>query len=187
MYRVVLGAVALGAAASVAVAAECTFEPIAEGAELTLARPVAGSVLREFGETYDEATGKKAMYQAVDLEAASGGAVYAARSGVVVEAGTHEPLGNYVRIDHGGGLVTGYGHLARVSVRRGSCVKGGQEIGKAGASGVAPGPQVALRGSARRHRRRSPRFLRIEFFAHSEGSGHDLDSPPLDGEGLGVG
>lgn len=142
MNRALLVAVALGAVASAAIAAECAVEPNADGADLTLSRPVAGSVMREFGETYDEKIGKKAMHTGVDLEAASGEPVYAARGGKVVAAGEKGELGNYLSIDHGGGLSTGYGHLASFSVATGACVAPGQEIGKAGATGVAPGPQV---------------------------------------------
>lgn len=130
------------AIAPASIAADCAMEPVAEGAALTLGRPVAGSVVREFGLQYDEAAQKKTEHAGVDLEAASGEPVYAARGGKVVEADQKGELGNFLRIDHGGGLVTGYGHLASFSVATGACVAPGQEIGKAGASGVAPGAQL---------------------------------------------
>lgn len=142
MNRLIVAGIAFFSAASSTLAAECQFEPIADAAGQTLARPVAGSVVREFGLQYDELLKKKTEHSGVDLEAASGEAVYAARGGKVVEAGQNGELGKYLRIDHGGGLITGYGHLASFGVASGACVAPGQEIGKAGATGMAPGPQV---------------------------------------------
>lgn len=118
--------------------AEC---PVPEG-DVVLSRPSAGSVVREFGNTYDELAKAKTDHNGVDLEAASGDAVYAARAGTVTDVGSAEVIGTFIRVDHGGGLVTGYGHLGQSTVKAGDCVNGGQELGKAGATGVTPGPQL---------------------------------------------
>lgn len=95
--------------------AEC---PVPEG-EVVLSRPSAGSVVREFGNTYDELAKVKTDHNGVDLEAASGDAVYAARAGTVADVGSAELIGTVIRIDHGGGLVTGYGHLGAAAVKSG--------------------------------------------------------------------
>lgn len=140
MKRLLVLFIAVGTLLVPARAADCALDPIAEGAEITLSRPVAGSVVREFGETYDEALKAKAPHTGVDLEAAAGESVYAARSGVVLEVGQSEALGGTVRIDHGGGWTTLYGHLGAINVTAGLCVKGGQEIAKAAATGKVVAP-----------------------------------------------
>lgn len=109
---------------------------------LTVARPVAGSIIREFGQTWDDTAKGKTAHDGIDLEVPPGEPVYAALGGKVVEAGPQGALGNVVRIDHGGGLVTGYGHLARIGVAVGACLNGGEAIGLGGNTGQAPGPQL---------------------------------------------
>lgn len=54
-------------------------------------------------------------------------------------------LGNYVRIYHQGGYVSVYGHLSKVSVKKGDSVKKGQEIGKSGNSGYSTGGHLHLK------------------------------------------
>lgn len=55
--------------------------------------------------------------------------------------------GNLVIVDHGGGLVTAYAHLARgsVAVRPGERVREGQVLGHPGMSGYAAFPHVEVR------------------------------------------
>ncbi len=77
----------------------------------------------------------------------SGGGVYgasivAADGGRVIEAGYHWSYGNYVRIDHGGGLVTMYEHCSKLLVRRGDSVKQGQVIAKVGSTGYSTGAHL---------------------------------------------
>lgn len=135
---VVIG-LSMGSASAVA---ECVFDPLGENGELTLGRPVGGSVIREFGEQYDELLKKKAPHDGVDLEAASGEPVYAARSGKVIDAGSSGEFGLSIRIDHGTGVETLYGHLSQSAVAVGQCIKAGEEIAKSGATGVVAGPHL---------------------------------------------
>jgi murein DD-endopeptidase MepM/ murein hydrolase activator NlpD len=64
-------------------------------------------------------------------------------SGVVVRAGW-DPwgLGLHVRIDHGNGYETVYGHMSRIDVSYGESVKRGQVIGLMGSTGNSTGPHV---------------------------------------------
>ena len=68
-----------------------------------------------------------------------GTSVTAWSHGIVLETGTDELLGNYVIIDHGGGLLTWYGHLSNQYVSRGTVVKQGETIGQTGSTGLATG------------------------------------------------
>ncbi len=73
-----------------------------------------------------------------------GGAnIYAAQSGVVITAyndsGWHGGYGNYISIDHGGGLSTLYAHCYSVVVTEGQYVEKGDVIGYVGTTGWSTG------------------------------------------------
>lgn len=63
------------------------------------------------------------------------GNVPALHSGVVREIGTHATLGNYVLLDHGGGLCSHYFGLSALYVQVSQSVSAGQALGLAGTSG----------------------------------------------------
>lgn len=76
-------------------------------------------------------------HQGYDMAQGCGSTIYAAGSGNVITAGNLGGWGNTVRIDHGGGLVTLYGHMQwnslRVSV--GDAVTAGTPLGAEGNTG----------------------------------------------------
>jgi len=122
-------------------AADCQMAVSAQEA-LVFSRPAAGSVIKEFGDQYDEISRAREFHGGVDLDGPEGEQVYAARSGKVIEAGKKGDLGLYVRIAHGAGVETGYGHLSAISVSAGECITGGRQIGKIGATGRTGGPRL---------------------------------------------
>ena len=69
--------------------------------------------------------------------------IYACAGGVVTRAGW-DPwgLGLHVRIDHGNGYETVYGHMSRLDVSYGDKVKKGEVIGIMGSTGRSTGPHV---------------------------------------------
>lgn len=82
---------------------------------------------------------------AADLANSCGSAIVAAASGVVITAkasGWNGGFGDYVMIQHHGGIVTVYGHMQRVSVEEGEQVGKGGTIGQLGATGRATGCHV---------------------------------------------
>lgn len=88
----------------------------------------------------------------VDLAAPSGTPVRAAAGGSVVESGRSGGLGIAVRLTHGDGVTTTYGHLSEIApgIVEGRTVERGQVIGWVGSTGLATGPhlhyEVALDG-----------------------------------------
>lgn len=81
----------------------------------------------------------------IDYAAPTGTPVRAAADGTVVLAGWSGGYGRTVRIRHGRGLETLYGHLSRIAVRNGQHVSQGALIGAVGSTGLATGPHLDYR------------------------------------------
>ncbi|MBI2765150.1 MAG: M23 family metallopeptidase [Chloroflexi bacterium] len=77
-----------------------------------------------------------------DLAADAGTPVYASNDGVVVMAGLYFVRGYLSVIDHGGGIMSSYGHQKELLVAKGQSVTKGQTIGYVGSSGQSTGPHV---------------------------------------------
>lgn len=75
-----------------------------------------------------------------DIRATLGIPVMASGPGVVAFAGTLDIRGNYVMIDHGWGVMSGYAHLSQVHVTNGQEITKGQIIGMVGDTGRTSGP-----------------------------------------------
>ncbi len=76
----------------------------------------------------------------VDIAASTGSSVVAANSGTVIYAGWYGGYGNCVQVDHGGGIVTLYGHNSSLNVYVGQHVSKGQTIAFVGSTGYSTGP-----------------------------------------------
>lgn len=83
------------------------------------------------------------LHSGIDISGTGyGSPIYAANNGVVVEAGSRWPNGNYVLIKHSNGYHTIYAHLSAIKVSSGQTVKQGQVIGSMGRSGMATGTHL---------------------------------------------
>jgi murein DD-endopeptidase MepM/ murein hydrolase activator NlpD len=80
-------------------------------------------------------------HQGIDIGAACSAPIYAASSGRVTFAGPSGSYGNFVRIDHGDGIATGYAHIISggILVSTGQTVSAGQNIARIGNTGVSSG------------------------------------------------
>ena len=92
-----------------------------------------------FGPREAPLAGASTYHQGVDLAAARGTPVYAARSGIVSTAAHSYSAGNYVQIDHQDGFRSVYMHLDTYCVSSGQAVSAGQQIGTVGTSGISNG------------------------------------------------
>lgn len=82
------------------------------------------------------------MHDGVDFAAPLGAPVLAAAEGNVVKVESNRATGNSITINHGNGYTTRYAHLEKVSVRVGSRVKKGGQIGTVGSSGMSVAPHL---------------------------------------------
>ena len=83
-------------------------------------------------------------HKGIDIGASSGSAIVAALDGKVVYTGYNVARGNYVMIDHGGGIITLYQHglNGSIKVSSGQSVKQGQTIMGVGSTGYSTGPHL---------------------------------------------
>jgi murein DD-endopeptidase MepM/ murein hydrolase activator NlpD len=97
-----------------------------------------------FGFRSHPVLGFNRMHTGVDFAAPYGTPILAAGAGRIVQAGRYGGYGNWVKIDHGGGIATGYGHMARYApgVRPGVHVRQGQVVGFVGSTGMSTGPHL---------------------------------------------
>ncbi len=77
------------------------------------------------------------MHKGIDLLADVGAPVLAAKSGKVVSATRNRGMGKYVIIRHSNNIITIYGHLSEIIVRKNEYVRQGQVIGSVGRTGNA--------------------------------------------------
>lgn len=82
------------------------------------------------------------IHRGMDLRAAVGDPAYAVGSGTVVTAAYSSTAGNYVAIQHSGGLITRYLHLSVIDVKQGQHVSKGQIVGRTGNTGNSAGPHL---------------------------------------------
>ncbi|MFM5924115.1 MAG: M23 family metallopeptidase [Novosphingobium sp.] len=119
------------------------FEASGMGAQRTgLIMPVVGHITSGFGARRHPILGYTRMHAGVDFGAPYGSPIYAVGDATVIYSGWHGGHGNYVKLDHGGGYATGYGHMSRIAVASGTHVRAGQVIGYVGSTGLSTGPHL---------------------------------------------
>jgi len=102
--------------------------------------PTSYTVSSGFGKRNTGIAGASTDHKAIDLACDYGEKVLSSDDGVVVFAGWLDGYGNTVEIQHEGGFVTKYHHMAELpDVKRGDSVKKGQTIGKVGSTGISSG------------------------------------------------
>ena len=95
-----------------------------------------------YGPRKHPVTGKYRMHHGIDLAGTWQENVSVSADGTVVFAGYHGSFGKVIRIKHNYGIMTTYGHLAKINVKRGDLVSEGQVIGKMGRTGKVKGAHL---------------------------------------------
>lgn len=106
------------------------------------ALPVAGRITDGFGPRPDRpVAGVSPYHEGTDLATACGTPIHAATAGAVVQAGWNGTYGNWILLEHGDGIQTGYAHIENggIEVAIGDTVDAGQEIARVGSTGAATG------------------------------------------------
>lgn len=104
--------------------------------------PVSGRQTSGFGMRRHPLLGYSRLHKGIDFGAPSGSPIYAATDGTVSFAGRNRGYGNFVRLNHAGGLATAYAHMSRIAVSGGARVRQGQVIGYVGSTGLSTGPHL---------------------------------------------
>ncbi len=96
----------------------------------------------KFGWRLDPITRRKAHHDGTDIVAPYGTPIIAAAKGVVVFSDWEREYGQLVKMDHGNGIQTWYGHLSKRLVKKGDTVERFDPIGKLGNTGRSTGAHL---------------------------------------------
>ena len=112
-----------------------------EGKQGVFKFPLASytSISDDYGNRIHPTLGIEQFHNGVDFAAPKGTAIYAAYDGQVVAATYSNTMGNYVMIDHGGGLYTIYMHASALYVSKDDIVVRGETIAAVGSTGRSTG------------------------------------------------
>ena len=113
--------------------------------------PSSTRVTSNYGTRVSPMSGASSNHKGIDIGASAGADIIAAADGTVTAASYSSAAGNYVMIDHGGGLYTVYMHASSLLVSPGQTVSAGDVIAKVGSTGISTGSHlhfgVSLNGS----------------------------------------
>ena len=98
--------------------------------------PVSGKITSPFGSRTSPTQGASTYHQGIDI------AALAAKAGTVVTASYSSVSGNYIMINHGGGVFTVYMHASSLAVSKGQQVSAGTTIAYVGSTGVSTGSHL---------------------------------------------
>ena len=101
--------------------------------------PSSGRITSGFGGRKSPTKGASSNHQGIDISASTGASIVAAADGTVVIATYSYSAGNYIMIDHGGGVSTVYMHCSQLLASQGQKVKKGQTIARVGSTGYSTG------------------------------------------------
>ncbi|MBO0985444.1 M23 family metallopeptidase [Rathayibacter sp. SD072] len=112
----------------------------ADGASGSWMIPVSGRISSSYGPRPDApVSGVNLSHKGTDLAASCGTPIVAASGGVVEESTYFGTYGNWILIDNGGGIETGYAHNSELLVDVGDTVAAGDVIALLGSTGASSG------------------------------------------------
>ncbi len=118
-------------------------------------------VSSSYGPRKHPVTGKYRMHHGIDLAGTWQENVTVSADGNVVFAGYHGSFGKVIRIKHNYGIMTTYGHLAKINVKSGDIVSEGQVIGKMGRTGRVKGAHLHYEISVNGKSQNPAKYIKI--------------------------
>lgn len=116
----------------------------------------AGRPTSSFGQRGAE------FHNGQDWAAPAGTPIMAAGDGVVLNAGTNDRSGNFVRIKHPDGTITGYAHMKdKPGVQAGDVIQQGSVIGSVGSSGHSTGNHLHFTVTDAQHQKVNPANIKF--------------------------
>ncbi|QZY55790.1 murein hydrolase activator EnvC family protein [Crassaminicella profunda] len=112
------------------------------GGKLAWPAPGYTRITSPYGYRIHPILKRKKLHTGIDIGIKYGKRIVAAGDGTVIKAGWYGAYGKAVMIDHGGGIITLYGHNSKLVVREGQKVKRGQTISKCGSTGWSTGAHL---------------------------------------------
>lgn len=104
--------------------------------------PASRRITSGYGGRDAPMEGASSSHQGIDIGAPTGSSIQAAASGTVTIATYSYSAGNYIMVNHGGGVSTVYMHCSELLVSPGQTVTQGQVIAKVGSTGYSTGPHL---------------------------------------------
>lgn len=104
--------------------------------------PASSRITSNFGSRTSPTEGASSNHKGIDIGAPTGTNIVASAAGTVVVSTYSYSAGNYVMLNHGGGVYTVYMHASKLLVSVGDTVKQGQVIAKVGSTGYSTGPHL---------------------------------------------
>ena len=104
--------------------------------------PSGSRITSGFGDRESPTEGASSNHKGIDISASTGADIIAAADGEVVISTYSYSAGNYIMIDHGGGVSTVYMHCSKLLVGVGAKVTKGQVIAKVGSTGYSTGSHL---------------------------------------------
>ena len=112
------------------------------GGTMTWPVPSSSTITCYYGMRKHPITGVYKLHTGIDIGAPTGSNIVATADGTVIQRGSSTAWGNYIAVDHGGGVVTFYAHASSLVASMGQKVTKGQVIAKVGSTGYSTGPHL---------------------------------------------
>ena len=103
--------------------------------------PITGTISSRYGVS---SSIRSSRHTGLDIAAQKGTPIKAIAEGTVIFASTSGSYGNLVKIDHGNGIESWYGHTSKMYVTVGQKVNAGDIIAAVGSTGNSTGPHLHL-------------------------------------------
>jgi murein DD-endopeptidase MepM/ murein hydrolase activator NlpD len=143
-------------------------EVLKKAQDTPMGYPLNKRISSGFGYRGDPFHSRRSVYHhGIDIDGDHGDRVNTTANGTVISAGWNSGYGNCIIIRHQSGYETLYGHLSKISVRKGEHVRAGQCIGLVGSTGHSTGNHLHYEVH-RAGKERNP----VNFLAYSINDGN---------------